>query len=118
MPLDVDAVTSPRYTREPLSLSLHLIEVSHISIRKSSITLRCFNMSSCLLRNTVQIYTNIFKLRAKSGKKLRETEQKAILAETEVRSKREKGAFGLGKRYGQTGKKVRCSSLPLPALTN
>ena len=45
MPLDVDAVTSPRYTREPLSLSLHLIEVSHISIRKSSITLRCFNMS-------------------------------------------------------------------------
>ena len=25
MPLDVDAVTSPRYTREPLSLSLHYI---------------------------------------------------------------------------------------------
>jgi len=49
VPLDVDAVTSPRYTREPLSLSLHLIEVSHISIRKSSITLRCFNMSACLL---------------------------------------------------------------------
>ena len=46
MPLDVDAVTSPRYTREPLSLSLHLIEVSHISIRKSSITLRIINMSS------------------------------------------------------------------------
>ena len=45
MPLDVDAVTSPRYTREPLSLSLHLIEVSHISIRKSSITLRYINMS-------------------------------------------------------------------------
>ena len=45
MPLNVDAVTSPRYTREPLSLSLHLIEVSHISIRKSSITLRYFNMS-------------------------------------------------------------------------
>ena len=45
MPLDVDAVTSPRYTREPLSLSLHLIEVSHISIRKSSIALRYFNMS-------------------------------------------------------------------------
>ena len=45
MPLDVDAVTSPRYTREPLTLSLHLIEVSHISIRKSSITLRCFNFS-------------------------------------------------------------------------
>ena len=45
MPLDVDAVTSPRYTREPLSLSLHLIEVSHISIRKSSITLRFTNMS-------------------------------------------------------------------------
>ena len=42
VPLDVDAVTSPRYTREPLSLSLHLIEVSHISIRKSSITLRLF----------------------------------------------------------------------------
>jgi len=46
VPLDVDAVTSPRYTREPLSLSLHLIEVSHISIRKSSITLRIINMSS------------------------------------------------------------------------
>ena len=45
MPLDVDAVTSPRYTREPLLPSLHLIEVSHISIHKSSITLRCFNMS-------------------------------------------------------------------------
>ena len=42
MPLDVDAVTSPRYMRKPLSLSLHLIEVSHISIRKSSITLRLF----------------------------------------------------------------------------
>ena len=49
MPLDVDAVTSPRYTREPLSLSLHLIEVSHISIRKSSITLRFTNMSVRLL---------------------------------------------------------------------
>ena len=45
MPLDVDAVISPRYKREPLSLSLHLIEVSHISISKSSITLRYFNMS-------------------------------------------------------------------------
>lgn len=39
-PLDVDAAISPRHMREPLSLSLHLIEVSHISIRKSSITLR------------------------------------------------------------------------------
>ena len=43
MPLDVDAVTSPRYKREPLLPSLHLIEVSHISIRKSSITLRYFD---------------------------------------------------------------------------
>ena len=45
-PLDVDAAISPRHMREPLSLSLHLIEVSHISIRKSSITLRIINMSS------------------------------------------------------------------------
>ena len=29
--------------REPLSLSLHLIEISHVSISKSSITLRRFN---------------------------------------------------------------------------
>ena len=42
LPLDVDAVTSPRHTREPFILSLHLIEVSHISISKSSITLRFF----------------------------------------------------------------------------
>ncbi len=53
MPLDVDAATSPRYTREPLSLSLHLTEVSHISIRKSSITLRYFN--KFLFRRTLQI---------------------------------------------------------------
>lgn len=43
-PLDGDAVTSPHYMRELLLLSLHLIEVSHISIRKSSKTLRCFTI--------------------------------------------------------------------------
>ena len=31
--------------REPLTLSLRTTEVSHISDCKSSITLRCFNMS-------------------------------------------------------------------------
>ena len=62
MPLDGDAVTSPRYKREPLLPSLHLIEVSHISISKSSITLRCFNMSCvsyetrCKYRNKLPIF--------------------------------------------------------------
>ena len=68
MPLDVDAVTSPRYMREPLSLSLHLIEVSHISIRKSSITLRFINMS-CVSNETRCKYMNIFrKIKEKRGK--------------------------------------------------
>ena len=38
--------------REPLSLSLHLIEISHVSISKSSITLRRFNMSVFSFRIT------------------------------------------------------------------
>ena len=68
MPLDVDAVTSPRYMREPLSLSLHLIEVSHISIRKSSITLRCFNKSCFPFGLHLQKYKISGNLRRKDVK--------------------------------------------------
>ena len=47
--LDVkDAVTSPRYMREPLLPSLYILEISHVSNHKSSITLRCFNKSFAL----------------------------------------------------------------------
>ena len=38
-----EVAISPRYTREPLTPSLHILEVSHVSISKSSITLRYFN---------------------------------------------------------------------------
>ena len=69
MPLDGDAVTSPRYTREPLLLSLHLKEVSHISIRKSSITLRYFNMS-CVSYETRCKYMKKLRIMKEKEKKI------------------------------------------------
>ena len=51
--------------REPLIPSLQLLEISHVSNYKSSITLRCFNMSlqsitDCTCKDTKDFDNNSF----------------------------------------------------------
>lgn len=55
--------------REPSTPSLQLLEVSHVSIRKLSITLRLSNMSCSEER--LQNYTNYPKLRQEKTKILK-----------------------------------------------
>ena len=58
MPCNVDAVTSPRYTREPLSLSLHYIG-SFLRFRQQ-VEHNASLFQYVLSRRTLQNYTKIF----------------------------------------------------------
>ena len=67
--LNWEEVTSPRYMREPTYLSCSSLEVSYVSISKSSITLRCFNMSVHSLRNAGAKVQNFWQSEMKRDKK-------------------------------------------------